>query len=309
MLPSPRGWSLADAAHTLGPMSKGQMLTFAILGAALTFAGLAWGILWAIRTWRKAGAEVSAELGQGSVDEHGNLHVFFMDGRSTIFRVDGDPWKRREKALGRARSRGKKRTAAARSQGLSKLERQAVNVVIARNSGRAAITVTRCFYLLELAEFTFRGAPPPSISPWGDLLPKRIEAGEEIILLHDKKVTWEVQNVVMRDHGVFQTIYGVYLELGDGRMVFARPPIMTQATMTDDEYAEVEKRVQREPYEAPAANEPGQVREKVNDWRRDRELRGKLIMESEVHPDDLRAIRSGESAEWLADRPIRVAPR
>src|SRR5437660_1239201 len=78
-------------------MSRDQ-LTFAIIGTALTLAGLVWTITWAVRSWRRAGAEVHAELGQGDVDEHGMLHVFFQDGTSKILRVEGDPWERRKKA-------------------------------------------------------------------------------------------------------------------------------------------------------------------------------------------------------------------
>jgi hypothetical protein len=274
---------------------SGDQLTFAIVGAALTLAGLVWTITWAIRSWRKAGAQVSAELGQGYVDESGILNVFFQDGRSKIIRVEGDPWERRKKAEQTAKARAKRKTkskTAVRRGDSLRREWQAVNAVFVRNGGRAAITVTRCLYVLDLHPGkVFNFEPQPSASPWGDLLPKRIEAGEEIILLHDKGGMWSLLNGVMRDHQVFQTIYGVYLELGNGTEIFAGPPIMIQASMDDEEYAEVAERIHRERYEPPEVDRPGRVRYLWGLWRRSWQLRKKVVMEDDIHPDDLRAIR------------------
>lgn len=63
-----------------------------------------------------------------------------------------------------------------------------MNAVFVRNHGRAAITVTRCLYVVDLSPAkVFKFEPQPHASPWGDLLPKRVEAGHAVVLLHDKE--------------------------------------------------------------------------------------------------------------------------
>jgi hypothetical protein len=181
---------------------SGVQLTFAILGSVLALGSLVWTITWAIKSFRKAGAEVTAELGQGYVDEQGTLHVYFRDGRSKIMRIEGDPWKKR-KTLEKASTKRRRKAAGAPDQ---EHEWLPVNAIFARNNGRAAITVSRCFYIVELNLGTsFQFEPQPGVSPWGNLLPKRIEAGEEIVVLHEKENMSGLLNGVLRDHRVFQT--------------------------------------------------------------------------------------------------------
>ncbi|MGC4804273.1 hypothetical protein [Micromonospora sp. DT233] len=283
---------------------SGIQLTFAILGAAFTLAGLVWTITWAIRSWRKGGAEITAELGQGYVDKDGILHVFFQDGRSKIIRIEDDPQERRKKAQRPSKARAKKTKGRTRvkNEDSPQREQQAVNAVFARNSGRTAVTVTRCVYVLDLDPTkVFDFEAQPSVSPWGELLPKRIEAGEEILLLHDKETMWALLNAVMRNHGVFQTVYGVYLELGNGTFIFAGPPILTQAYMDDEEYAKVAELVQREEYQGPEFDEPGRLRHLWRFWRASRRMRKTLVREDDLHPDDLRAIR-GKTKDRLPNR-------
>jgi hypothetical protein len=112
-------------------------------------------------------------------------------------------------------------------------------------------------------------------------------------VLHEKEEMSGFLNGVLRDHGVFQTVYGVYLELGNGDTVFAGPPIGIQASMNDDEYAKVNRRLSREEYERPETD-GGRKR-----WRRRRSYLRYLrwhhrhvIMEEELHPDQLRAARA-----------------
>jgi hypothetical protein len=276
---------------------SGPQWTFAIIGSTLTLAGLVWGITWAVRSFRKSGAEVSAELGQGYVDEFGILHVYFRDGRSKIMRIDGDPWDRRARPE-KTPAKKKKR----RAPGAPDLAHDwmPVNAIFVRNSGRAAVTVSRCLYTVDLnLGRVLNFEPSPEASPWGDLLPKRIEAGHEIVVLHEKEAMSGFLNGVLRDHGVFQTVYGVYLELGNGDSVFAGPPIGIQATMNDDEYAEVSRRLSREVYE-----HPGTDRRKR--WRPDlRYLRWhhkNVVMEEDLHPDQIRTARA-KAAEKAVGRP------
>ncbi|MGA3565777.1 hypothetical protein [Melissospora conviva] len=287
-------------------------LMFTLVGTALTTAGLLWTITWAIKTWRRSGPEIIAEIGQGYVDDGGILRVFFQDGRSKIIRVEGDPWGRRQqRKKTRPRSQQAKvrgRKAAAKKDDPPQPNWTPVNSIFVRNRGRSAISITRCTYSLTLSptrEFAFE--PQPAASPWGDVLPKRIEPGDECILLHDKEEMSALLNGVMRDAGVFQSVYGIYLELGDGSEVFAAPPIMVQAWMNDSEYAEVSSRIYREEFDdEPEFSEPNPLIRHWHSWRRSRNLRNTLVEEDDIHPDDLRAARRGTLPEAS---PIRARRR
>lgn len=279
-------------------MTNAQIV-FAVLGAVLTAAALGWGIFWAIRSFRKQGHVVTAELGQGDIDEDGILHVFFQDGRSRITRVDGDPWKRREKQPAarqpRTRSKGKGRPRqpiGAKAVAENVAVRRAklpVNAIFIRNSGRTAVTVTRCRYAVDLGDLDVVFEPQPHSSPWGDLLPKRIEAGDEALVLHEKLDMRGYLNGLMREHGVVETVYYVTLDLGDGNPVAVLPPIGIQATMTDAEWATVKDRLHREEFDEPEVDRPRRL------WPR-KQLKSKAILESDVNPDQLRRIRNPESA-------------
>lgn len=282
---------------TLNLMS-GVQLTFSIIGVSLTLLGLVWSITWAARSFRKSAAEIRAELGQGFVDENGTLHVYFQDGRTKIMRIENDPWERR-KTPKRTSTKKKQPEVGAPDQ---KHDWEPVNAIFVRNSGRAAVTISRSRYVVELCLGTsFEFEPPPAASPWGDLLPRRLEAGEEIVVLHEKEQMTGFLNGVLRDHRVFQTVYGVYLELGSGQVVFAGPPIKTQASMSDEEYAEVEKRLSRQAYEDPESDDAAEnrrARRRYERWHRTH-----VVMVDDLDPEDLRALRTGKIADRWVGKP------
>lgn len=267
-------------------MSKVQ-ITFAVITACIAVASLIWTVAWAVRIWRKAGDEVTAELGQGYVDEQGLLQVFFQDGRSKMIRISGDPHGLREKLAEKDEADAEKAEERGEEWKIPERVTEPVNAIFVRNRGRAAVTVARCTYYVDLGPETMLDfEPQPGACLWGDLLPKRIEAGDEIILIHDKEGMWGLLNAAMRDHGVFQTVYWVWLELGNGKEVFVGPPIQTQASMTDEEFeTKTKDMLYREPYEAPEYEEQRRL------WPLPRRRRSKAIMEEDLHPDDLRAIR------------------
>jgi nitrogen regulatory protein PII-like uncharacterized protein len=97
------------------------------------------------------------------------------------------------------------------------------------------VTVQRCRYTANLGVTGFTFEPQPGSSPWGDLLPKRLDPGEEIVLLHEKVEMAVFLNAVLKDHGVAETTWSIVLELGDGEEVWAKPSIVTTVGMTDDE--------------------------------------------------------------------------
>ena len=78
--------SRQHAISTLNGMSAVQIV-FAIIGACVAAAGLVWTVTWAVRSWRKSGPEVVAEVGQGQVDDRGILRVHFRSGDSKIMRL------------------------------------------------------------------------------------------------------------------------------------------------------------------------------------------------------------------------------
>lgn len=270
-------------------------IVFAVLGAVLTATALGWGIFWAIRSFGRQGHVVSAELGQGTIDEDGVLQVFFQDGRSKLTRVNGDPWKHRDNRQpatpARSKSKGKGRPRqriGGADFGAVRKVKLPVNAIFVRNSGRTAVTVTRCFYSVDLGELDVDFEPQPHTSPWGDLLPKRIEAGDEALVVHEKLGMREFLNGLMREHGVVETVYYVTLDLGTGKPVAVVPPIGIQATMTDAEWAEVQGRMHREEFDEPRVDPP---RRRIL-----RSKRGvsKAILETDVNPDQLCRVRNPE---------------
>jgi hypothetical protein len=77
-------------------MTMGQVV-FAVIASVVGVAGLTWTVTWTLRSWRKAGPEVIAELGRGDVDDRGILQIFLQSRPGKIMRVSGDPWGLREK--------------------------------------------------------------------------------------------------------------------------------------------------------------------------------------------------------------------
>lgn len=207
----------------------GWQVAFSILAAALTATGIAWAVI----SWRKSGPDVTAEIGRGEVDRHtGVLRVQFMSGEKKITRLT-DPFGLRDKQGQATCKKGRRKGP---PDGWDPVP---VNAIFVRNRGRAAVTVQRCTYAADLRVTGFRFEPQPEASPWGDHLPARLDPGEEIILIHEQVGMRLLWNVVMKDHGVAQTVYGVVLELGNGKEVFTDPPIVVRIDMTEEELAEV----------------------------------------------------------------------
>lgn len=168
-------------------MSAAQIV-FAVIGVCVAAAGLVWTVTWAVRSWRKSGPEVVAEVGQGQVDDQGILRVHFCSGDSKIMRLN-DPWDRRENVneqpprFPSKKRQGKKlQLALTATKGIE----TPVNATFVRNRRRAAVTVRRCFYYADLKVTGFEFEPQPASSAWGDHLPKRLDQGEEIILVHER---------------------------------------------------------------------------------------------------------------------------
>lgn len=221
-------------------MSKLQIV-FAILSAVLA----AGGITWAVVSWRRSGPKVTAELGVGEVSNHGDARVEFASGRSQVLRLD-DPWGLRDKPVKKPRRKGTKPT-------LPETTWISCNAIFVRNSGRAPVTVRRCRYIGSLGEVNFTFEPQPESSPWGDLLPKRLEAGDEAILVHEKVQMRGFLHGVLRDHGVAATVFVITLTLGDGRDVFVDSAMRVQADMTDEEFAKVAPWISRKVVESTGA--------------------------------------------------------
>jgi hypothetical protein len=210
----------------------GWQVAFSILAAALTATGIGWAVV----SWRKSGADVTAEIGRGEVDRHtGVLRVQFMSGAKKITRLT-DPFGLRDKQDHATRKKQRRKS---KPDGWDPVP---VNAIFVRNRGRTAVTVQRCTYTADLGVTGFGFEPQPEASPWGDHLPARLDPGAEIILIHEQVGMRLLWNVVMKDHGVAQTVYGVVLELGNGKEVFAEPPVVVHVDMTEEELAEVAAR-------------------------------------------------------------------
>ncbi|MGH7928476.1 MAG: hypothetical protein ACREQV_11845, partial [Candidatus Binatia bacterium] len=76
-------------------------------------------------------------------------------------------------------------------------ERGPVNAVFIHNRGRSPVTVSRCHY--ESRFFTFE--PQPGASLWGHHLPKRLDIGEDAVLVHEYESMKAYLNKVMFDFG------------------------------------------------------------------------------------------------------------
>jgi hypothetical protein len=79
----------------------------------------------------------------------------------------------------------------------------------------------------------------------GDHLPKRLEPGEDALLIHEFVTMPIVLNQVLRDHGVDTAVFEVVLTLGHGVEVVATPPMQVQADMSEEEIAAAGTRLVR----------------------------------------------------------------
>jgi hypothetical protein len=116
-----------------------------------------------------------------------------------------------------------------------------VNAVFIHNAGRTAMTVRRCHYVSDFFQFE----PQPGVSPWGDHLPKRIDPGDEAILVHDFTTMREFLNGVMHHEGVDESVFVLVLNLGASDEVLVNTCMHISRDMDAQELAEANSRLVR----------------------------------------------------------------
>ncbi len=210
--------------------------------------GLA-GLAWSIFSWRRSSSYIEAELGCGRVAKDGILSVSFASGEDRIIRLLRPP-SSSANVMGRRRSGKRTRTAASQSKrpkvvdGFVLPEEGPVNVVFIYNRGRSPVTVSRCRYESESRFLTFE--PQPGASLWGDHLPKRLDIGEDAVLVHEYESMKAFVNKVMHDSGQRVGVFTVVLTLGDGSEVKADTRMRIHASMGKDEIAGIKGVIRQE---------------------------------------------------------------
>lgn len=213
-------------------------LAWTVVGSTAGVAGVAVAVAATVmqaRAGHKTGPKVTAELGAGQLDQHGVLFVEFASGKTDVMTL---PKPGEAKADVRKKSAGKK---AQQSPTFSP-----VNAIFVRNRGGAPVTVSRCHYISDLGGLGFRFEPQPKVSARGDILPHRLEPGEDAVLLHDLVSMRVFLNGVLRDHGVDAAEFEAVLTLGDGNEVVAAPVMRFRADMTEQELAAFGGRLTRQ---------------------------------------------------------------
>jgi hypothetical protein len=216
-------------------MSTLQVVTIAIPGA-IGLAALAWAVI----SWRRTGSKIEAKLAVGQIDySDGFLSVEFASGESSIMTVS-NPHGEKISTRPTKPSKGRKKL---RNRLIkeSRYSFKPVNVIFAHNKGRTAVTLSRCEYIGDLAgKIGFQFEPQPAVSPFGDHLPKRLDPGQDAILIHDYKIMKAFLNEVMHDQDVEAATFTAVLTLGDGRQVAVSPGFLIHAAagpeVTDVEY-------------------------------------------------------------------------
>jgi hypothetical protein len=212
-------------------MTKAQLIPL-VVTAVLALAALAWQIT----SWRRTGSKITAELGIGQVDEEGVLTVEFSPGRSYILRLKEPPADvhvpirpKRSKTSGEEK-KPEEEHAATGSSG----EFSPVNAIFIHNGGRTAVTIRRCHYISDFFQFE----PQPGVSPWGDHLPKRIDPGDEAILVHDFPSMKTFLNHVMHHEEVDDGVFAVVLNLGAKDEILVNARMHIRRDMDRQELAE-----------------------------------------------------------------------
>ena len=211
-------------------------LVWTVVGSGAGVAGVAVAIVVAVaqsRSERTISSKVTPELAQGQLAEDGVMYVEHASGKTDVIMMPKP---------------GEARTSTGRQSGKAQQnsEFKPVNAIFVRNQGRAAVTVSRCHYISDLGGVGFRFEPQPAASPRGDHLPKRLEPGEDAVLLHDLVPMRAFLNQVLRDHGVHAALFEVVLTLGHGLEVVASPSMRVQANMSDREVAATGTRLERQ---------------------------------------------------------------
>ena len=213
-------------------------LAWTVVGSTAGVAGVAAAVVATVmqaRSGHKTGPKVTAELGAGQLDQDGVLFVEFASGKTDVMTL---PKPGEAKAdTGRMKAGKKARQSPAFSP---------ANAIFVHNQGGAPVTVSRCHYISDLDGLGFRFEPQPKVPARGDLLPRRLEPGENAVLLHDLVTMRVFLNGVLRDHGVDAAEFEAVLTLGDGDEVAASPAMRFRADMTEQELAAFDGRLTRQ---------------------------------------------------------------
>jgi hypothetical protein len=212
-------------------------LAWTVVGSVAGVAGVGVAIAANViqsRSGRTARPKVTAELAQGQLAQDGLLCVEFESGETNVILVP----KPGETRTSVDRKRKKK---AERSP-----ESKPVNAIFISNHGQIPITLSRCHYVADLNGTGFRFEPQPAASPRGDRLPKRLEPGEDALIIHEFVSMPIFLNQVLRDHRVDQADFEVVLTLGHGVEVAASSSIRVQADMSEEELAAAGTRLVRQ---------------------------------------------------------------
>jgi hypothetical protein len=186
------------------------------------------------RSGRIARPKVTAELAQGQLAEDGVLCVEFESGETNVIMVP-------KPGETRASVDRKRKNKAGRNP-----ESKPVNAIFISNNGQMPVTLSRCHYVADLDGTAFKFEPQPAASPRGDHLPKRLEPGEDALIIHEFEAMPTFLNQVLRDHEVDQADFEVVLTLGHGVEVSASSSIRVQTNMSEEELAAAGTRLVRE---------------------------------------------------------------
>lgn len=185
---------------------------------------------------------IALRLGVGYVyDQQDQLNVTFPSGATRVMRIND--------ARPHAKS-SRSRKGAPKPNSRDNMK-QPVNAVFVQNRGRAAVTIRRCEYLSPMGGAVLQFDPQPAASQWGDLLPKRLEPGDEAILVHERTQTTGYLNGVMRDHGIEHTLLLAVITMGSGEEISTNTPLVVRADMTEAEFAKFEPNFTKEVLDEP----------------------------------------------------------
>ena len=186
------------------------------------------------RSGRITRPQVTAELARGQLGEDGVLFVEFSSGDTNAIMVP-KPGEARTNTGRKPRKKTRRNP-----------ESKPVNAIFIRNHGQTSVTLSHCHYVSDLDGVGFRFEPQPAASPRGDHLPKRLEPGEDALLIHEFVTMPIFLNQVLQDHGVDMAVFEVVLTLGHGVEVVASPPMQVQADMSEEEIAAAGTRLVRQ---------------------------------------------------------------
>jgi hypothetical protein len=212
-------------------------LVWTVVGSVAGVAGVGVAIVAIViqsRSGQSARLEVTAQVAQGQLAEDGVLSVEFESGEMNVIMVP-KPGETKT-SIDQKRKKKAERNPASKP----------VNAIFICNQGPAPITLSRCHYVANLNGTGFKFEPQPAASPRGDQFPKRLEPGEDALIIHEFVAMPIFLNRVLRDHGVDQADFAVVLTLGHGVEVAASPSIRVHADMSKEELAAAGTRLVRQ---------------------------------------------------------------